>query len=285
MRPLRPGAAPRRAPGGIAVRRRRDSPPPQGRVQRLAGFRSGQDLAGSRSRDRRGDRFLRLLRAPDAALRNLAAIRWCNCPASATELRYLPLGVGVVISAVEFPAGDPGRHDRRPRWSPATPSSSSRRAIRRPSPRSSCEVLLEAGFPPDSFTFLTGSGAAVGDVLVKHPKTRFIAFTGSRDVGLRINELAAQAPARARSGSSASIAEMGGKDAIIVDVGSRSRCGGGRRAWPSAFGYQGQKCSACSRAIVDAQSTTEFVETLIAEAHSEAHRRPARQIRPTTWGR
>src|SRR5579872_4620731 len=54
------------------------------------------------------------------------------------------------------------------------------------------EVLLEAGFPETSFTLLTGSGAAVGDVLVQHPKTRFVAFTGSRDVGLRINELAAK---------------------------------------------------------------------------------------------
>ncbi len=78
------------------------------------------------------------------------------------------------------------------------------------------EVLLDAGFPPQSFSMLVGSGAVVGDVLVEHPKTRFIAFTGSKEVGLRINELAAK-PHKGQIWIKRVIAEMGGKDAIVVD--------------------------------------------------------------------
>ena len=78
------------------------------------------------------------------------------------------------------------------------------------------EVLLEAGFPPRSFSLLVGSGAVVGDVIVEHPKTRFVSFTGSRDVGLRINELAAK-PRKGQIWIKRVIAEMGGKDAIVVD--------------------------------------------------------------------
>jgi 1-pyrroline-5-carboxylate dehydrogenase len=125
------------------------------------------------------------------------------------------------------------------------------------------EVLLEAGFPEGCFTLLTGSGGTVGDVLVEHPKTRFISFTGSRDVGLRINELAA----RHRPGQiwiKRVVAEMGGKDPIIVDADADlDKAVDGVSA--SAFGYQGQKCSACSRAIVDAQVYDRFLEKLAAK--------------------
>jgi 1-pyrroline-5-carboxylate dehydrogenase len=121
-------------------------------------------------------------------------------------------------------------------------------------------VLREAGFPANSFCLLTGSGGEIGDRLVQHPKTRFVAFTGSRDVGLRINELAAK-HMPGQLWIKRVIAEMGGKDAIIVDAGSDiDKAVEG--VWMSAFGYQGQKCSACSRAIVDAQVYDEFLEKL-----------------------
>src|SRR5439155_23343628 len=81
------------------------------------------------------------------------------------------------------------------------------------------EALLEAGFPERSFSLLTGSGSAIGDLLVQHPKTRFIAFTGSRDVGLRINELAAKHQP-GQLWIKRVIVEMGGKDAIVVDAGA-----------------------------------------------------------------
>jgi 1-pyrroline-5-carboxylate dehydrogenase len=124
------------------------------------------------------------------------------------------------------------------------------------------EVLLEAGFPEKSFCLLTGSGAAVGDVIVEHPKTRFVAFTGSRDVGLRINELAAKAQP-GQIWIKRVIAEMGGKDAIVVD-GDCDLDKAVEGVAVSAFGYSGQKCSACSRAIVDAKVYDAFLEKLQA---------------------
>ena len=131
---------------------------------------------------------------------------------------------------------------------------------RRRSQHKFAEVLLEAGFPPKSFSLMVGSGAEVGDIIVTHPKTRFVSFTGSRDVGLRINELAAK-PQKGQIWIKRVVAEMGGKDAIIVDreVDVDEAVQG---VMVSAFGYQGQKCSACSRAIVDEAIYDEFVQKL-----------------------
>ncbi len=179
------------------------------------------------------------------------------------ELVYIPLGVGVVIPPWNFPlailvgmtvAALVAGNTVVLKPSSETPTIAAKFA----------EVLLEAGFPEGSFTLLTGSGSAVGDVLVEHPKTRFVAFTGSRDVGLRINELAA----RAQPGQlwiKRVIAEMGGKDAIIVDA----NCDLDKAVegvLVSAFGYQGQKCSACSRAIVDDKIYEPFLDKLAARA-------------------
>jgi 1-pyrroline-5-carboxylate dehydrogenase len=122
------------------------------------------------------------------------------------------------------------------------------------------EVMLAAGVPARSFSLLTGSGAAIGDVLVSHPKTRFVSFTGSRDVGLRINELAAKTP-KGQLWIKRVVAEMGGKDAIVVDrEADLDQAVTG--VLYSAFGYQGQKCSACSRAIVDEAVYDEFLAKL-----------------------
>jgi 1-pyrroline-5-carboxylate dehydrogenase len=127
-------------------------------------------------------------------------------------------------------------------------------------------VLREAGFPAGSFCLLTGSGGEIGDRLVEHPKTRFVAFTGSRDVGLRINELAAK-HAPGQIWIKRVIAEMGGKDAIIVDAESDlDQAVDG--VWMSAFGYQGQKCSACSRAIIDAKVYDAFLAKLKQKAEA-----------------
>jgi 1-pyrroline-5-carboxylate dehydrogenase len=122
------------------------------------------------------------------------------------------------------------------------------------------EVLLAAGFPPRSFNLCVGSGSVVGDALVEHPKTRLIAFTGSRDVGLRINELAAK-PHYGQIWIKRVSVEMGGKDAILVDreADVDSAVAG---VVQSAFGYSGQKCSACSRAIVDGAVYQEFIDKL-----------------------
>ena len=184
-------------------------------------------------------------------------------PGERDEMVYIPLGVGVVIPPWNFPlailAG----------MTIATLVTGNT-AIVKPSSETPtiaakfAEALLEAGFPERSFTLLTGSGAAVGDVIVQHPKTRFISFTGSRDVGLRINELAAK-PQPGQIWIKRVIAEMGGKDAIVVD-GDADVDKAVEGVVASAFGYQGQKCSACSRAIVDAKIYDTFVEKLVARA-------------------
>ncbi|MDE3178736.1 MAG: aldehyde dehydrogenase family protein, partial [Acidobacteriota bacterium] len=110
------------------------------------------------------------------------------------------------------------------------------------------EALEQAGMPPGVVNFLPGSGGEVGDLLIANPRTRFVAFTGSKDVGLRINELAA----RRTPGQlwvKRAVLEMGGKDSIVVDSEADLELAAAGVA-ASAFGYQGQKCSACSRAIV-----------------------------------
>jgi 1-pyrroline-5-carboxylate dehydrogenase len=183
-------------------------------------------------------------------------------PGERDEMVYIPLGVGVVIPPWNFPlaimvgmtvASLVAGNTVVLKPSSETPTIAAKFA----------EVLLEAGFPESSFTLLTGSGSAVGDTLVAHPKTRFVSFTGSRDVGLHINELAA----RTQPGQiwiKRVIAEMGGKDAIIVDAGADvDQAAAGVVA--SAFGYQGQKCSACSRAIVHEAVYEPFLDALAAK--------------------
>src|SRR4051812_13584848 len=183
-------------------------------------------------------------------------------PGEKDEMIYIPLGVGVVIPPWNFPlailagmtvAALVTGNTVIVKPSSETPTIGAKFA----------EVLLEAGFPENSFTLLTGSGAAVGDVLVQHPKTRFVSFTGSRDVGLRINELAAKHQP-GQVWIKRVVAEMGGKDAIIVD-GDADVDKAVDGVLASAFGYQGQKCSACSRAIVDAEIYDEFLDKLAAK--------------------
>ena len=180
-------------------------------------------------------------------------------PGERDELRYLPLGVGIVIPPWNFPlaivvgmtvAALVTGNTVVIKPSSETPTVAAKFA----------ELLLEAGFPGRSFSFLPGSGSAVGDLLVSHPKTRFIAFTGSREVGLRINELAAKTQP-GQKWIKRVVAEMGGKDAIIVD-GDADVDKAVEGVLVSAFGYQGQKCSACSRAIVDARVYDQFLDKL-----------------------
>src|SRR5439155_7279 len=124
------------------------------------------------------------------------------------------------------------------------------------------ELLEEAGMPEGVVNFCPGAGASFGDAVVAHPKTRYIAFTGSREVGLRINKVAAdQAPGQIWI--KRTILEMGGKDAIIVDADADIDSAVEGVA-VSAFGFQGQKCSACSRAIIDERIYDKFLEKLKA---------------------
>ncbi len=181
------------------------------------------------------------------------------------EMRYLPLGVGIVIPPWNFALAILAGMTVAALVTGNT-------VIVKPSSETPivgaqfAALLLEAGFPAESFCYLPGSGAAIGDLLVQHPQTRFISFTGSRDVGLHINELAAKHQP-GQLWIKRVVAEMGGKDAIIVDSDCDldSAVGG---VLFSAFGYQGQKCSACSRAIVHERVYDEFLEKLTARAAS-----------------
>jgi RHH-type transcriptional regulator, proline utilization regulon repressor / proline dehydrogenase / delta 1-pyrroline-5-carboxylate dehydrogenase len=110
------------------------------------------------------------------------------------------------------------------------------------------EILVEAGIPQGVFQFVPGKGSQVGAYMVKHPDTHIIAFTGSRQVGCQIYADAAIVQPKQKHLKRV-IAEMGGKNGIIVDESAdldRAVIG----VVQSAFGYSGQKCSACSRVIV-----------------------------------
>jgi len=124
------------------------------------------------------------------------------------------------------------------------------------------EILEAVGMPPGVVNFLPGDGGQIGDHLVAHRLTRFISFTGSREVGLRINQLAAQTSPDTRWIKRV-VAEMGGKDAIVVDE-TADLDAAAAAIVSSAFGYQGQKCSACSRAILVDEVYDQVVDRVVA---------------------
>src|SRR5437763_8637159 len=162
---------------------------------------------------------------------------------------YIPLGVGAVIPPWNFPCAIMAGMT-------AAAIVTGNTVVLKPSSDAPAiaykffELLEEAGLPAGVVNFMTGSGSEVGDVVVDHPKTRFIAFTGSKEVGLRINERAAKVQ-EGQLWIKRVIAEMGGKDAIIVDADTNLD-DAATGVVQSAFGFQGQKCSACSRAIIHA---------------------------------
>jgi 1-pyrroline-5-carboxylate dehydrogenase len=110
------------------------------------------------------------------------------------------------------------------------------------------EAAIEAGVPVGALNFVTGPGAEVGNALVESPKVRFIAFTGSKTVGIEINQKAAAVP-KGQIWIKRAILEMGGKDFILVDE-TADLDSAAAGVVSAAFGFQGQKCSACSRLIV-----------------------------------
>jgi 1-pyrroline-5-carboxylate dehydrogenase len=125
-------------------------------------------------------------------------------------------------------------------------------------------ILKEVGLPAGVVNFLTGSGNVVGDALVDHPQTRFIAFTGSRDVGLRIYERAAKHHP-GQIWLKRTILEMGGKDGTIIDETADLEAAS-TAIVSAAFGFQGQKCSAGSRAIIVEQVYDQVVEKVVEKA-------------------
>ena len=180
-------------------------------------------------------------------------------PGEKNFLRYIPLGVGVVIPPWNFPlaimAGMTGASIVAGNTVVLKPSSDSPTIAYK-----FIEVLEQAGMPPGVVNFVPGPGGTVGNVLVSHPRTRFIAFTGSKEVGLGINELAAK-HVPGQIWVKRVVAEMGGKDSIIVDS-ETDLDAAAEGVTASAFGFQGQKCSACSRAIVVESVYDSFLQKL-----------------------
>jgi 1-pyrroline-5-carboxylate dehydrogenase len=183
-------------------------------------------------------------------------------PGERNALVYVPLGVGAIIPPWNFPlaicVGMASAAIVAGNTVVVKPSSDS--------PAIAWQFYLlmeEVGLPPGVFNFVTGGGSVVGDTIVRHPKTRFVSFTGSKEVGVGINRLAAELQP-GQIWLKRVVAEMGGKDAIIVDEEADLEAAAQGVA-VSAFGFQGQKCSACSRAIVDEKVYEPFLEKLRSE--------------------
>ena len=191
------------------------------------------------------------------ALRLASATTPIQYPGERNELLYIPLGVGAVIPPWNFPfaimAGMTAASIVTGNTVVLKPSSDSPTIAAK-----FVEVLEEAGMPGGVVNFCPGSGATFGNAIVQHPKTRFIAFTGSKSVGLDIHERAAKTQP-GQIWIKRTILEMGGKDSILVcaDSDLDAAVDG---VVASAFGFSGQKCSACSRAIVEAPVYEMFVE-------------------------
>lgn len=176
------------------------------------------------------------------------------------EMIYIPLGVGAIIPPWNFPLAILAGMSTAAIVSgncillkPASDSPTIGQKF--------VEIMQEVGLPAGVLNYIPGSGSVIGDTIVTHPKIRFITFTGSKEVGLRINELAAK-PQKGQIWIKRVVVEMGGKNAIIVD-GEANLDEAVEGVASSAFGYQGQKCSACSRAIVDESLYDEFLEKLV----------------------
>ena len=178
------------------------------------------------------------------------------------ELRYIPLGVGAVI----------------PPWNFANAIMvglatsaivAGNTAILKPASTAATiaaqlvNLLEEVGLPKGVLNFLPGSGGVIGDRLVANPLTRFISFTGSKEVGLHIHELAAKHQP-GQKWIKRTILEMGGKDSIVVDE-TADIDAAAKAIVASAFGFQGQKCSACSRAIVVDSVYDAVLERVVAQ--------------------
>ena len=198
-------------------------------------------------------------------MQRLGSRRLGSYPGEVNEYNYVSRGIGVIISPWNFPLAIPT-------GMVAASIITGNCAIFKPSGLSPViawklvEFFNKAGLPPGVLQYLPGPGSVIGDYLVSHPDIDFITFTGSKDVGLRIMGLASDTLPGQRSVKRV-IAEMGGKNAIIVDE-TADLDEAIKGVLESGFSYQGQKCSACSRVIVLGDIYEEFCERLKDAAES-----------------
>jgi len=180
-------------------------------------------------------------------------------PGEKNELEYIPLGVGVVVPPWNFALAILAGMTTAAVVAGNT-------VVLKPSSDSPLigwkffDLMREVGLPQGVINFVTGSGGTVGDTMVAHPKTRFVSFTGSKEVGIHIYELAAKVQP-GQKWLKRVVAEMGGKDSIVIDD-ETDLDAAAQATVASAFGFQGQKCSAASRAIVVEKVYDKFVHLL-----------------------
>jgi 1-pyrroline-5-carboxylate dehydrogenase len=198
-------------------------------------------------------------------------------PGEKPEQKYIPLGVVVVIPPWNFPSAILSGMTFAALVTGNT-------VVLKPSSETPgigwqiAKILMDAGFPDGVFNFVPGGGATAGNAMVEHPKTRMIAFTGSMEVGLDIVKRAAEAQL-GQIWIKRVIAEMGGKNALVVDDSADIEAAA-EAATASAFGYQGQKCSAGSRIVLHKKIYDRFLEKLVPRVEQI---RVGRADDPASW--
>ncbi len=196
-------------------------------------------------------------------------------PPEQLGLHYIPLGVGAIIPPWNFPCAIPT-------GMVSSALVTGNTVVFKPAEQSPwiayemCELFWKQGLPPGVLNYLTGDGALVGGRMVEHPHTRFINFTGSKAVGVQIYAKAAQM-APGQKWLKRVVLELGGKDAVVVDETADLEAAA-LGIVQSAFGFQGQKCSAGSRAIVVSDvyervvaRTVDLAKTLVVGAPDAGH--------------
>jgi RHH-type transcriptional regulator, proline utilization regulon repressor / proline dehydrogenase / delta 1-pyrroline-5-carboxylate dehydrogenase len=200
-----------------------------------------------------------------ASIRELSAVLECNYPGEENSFFYRPRGVAVVIAPWNFPLAILTGMT-------AAALVAGNTVVMKPAEQSPViasklmEIGRDAGLPSGVLNYLPGAGEEIGPVLVEHPEVDLVAFTGSRAVGLDIYARAARTSPQQRSVKHV-LAEMGGKNGIIID-NDADLDDAVQGVIHSAFGYAGQKCSACSRAIVLSEVYDTFLERLAAACES-----------------
>ncbi|MDR7437188.1 MAG: L-glutamate gamma-semialdehyde dehydrogenase [Armatimonadota bacterium] len=186
-------------------------------------------------------------------------------PQEMSEYVYLPLGVVAVIPPWNFPLAIPV-------GMASAAIAAGNTVVMKPSSDSPAnayvflEAMEAAGLPPGVLNIVTGPGSAVGDPLVQHPRVRMVAFTGSKEVGIRIYEQAARVTP-GQKWLKRCIAEMGGKNAVIIDEEADLE-EAVQAAVVSGYGFQGQKCSAGSRLVVTAPVYADVLEAFVEKVRS-----------------
>jgi 1-pyrroline-5-carboxylate dehydrogenase len=183
-----------------------------------------------------------------------------HVPDEKNQLKYIPLGVGFIVSPWNFPfaicVGLTVSAVVTGNTTVVKPASLTPIIAYK-----FVEIMDEVGLPKGVINFIPGDSSQMGDFITGHPKTRFISFTGSKDVGLHINELAGKT-AKGQKWIKRVNAEMGGKDGIVVDE-TADLDAAAQSIVSSAFSFQGQKCSAGSRAIIVESVYDELVNKVV----------------------